>query len=70
MVGAAVRPRRRRFWPLDRRLVLGSDEAALDPQCAVAIDANENAGAGDVGGIEPDRPVLEGRLAVSISARR
>jgi hypothetical protein len=45
----------------DRRLILGSDEAALDTQCAVALDADEDAGAGDVGGIEPDRLVFERR---------
>src|SRR5258708_5236919 len=44
---------------LYRRLVLGTNKAALDPQCAFAVDADEGAGKRDLGGIIGGRPVIE-----------
>ena len=41
------------------RLVLGPDIAAIDAKAAVFIDADERAGACDVGRLEPDRAILE-----------
>ena len=49
------------FDRLDRRLVLAPDIAALDPQSAVDVDADEHAGAGDFGGVIGDRPFVERR---------
>ena len=46
---------------LDRRFVLGADEAAFDVQRPLAVDADEDAGAGDLGRIVADGPVLERR---------
>ena len=45
----------------DPRLVLGPDEPGLDRRAAVAVDRDERAGDGDVGGVERDR-ALAGRL--------
>ena len=45
----------------DRRFVLAPDIAALDPQSAVGVDADEHASAGDLGGVISDRPVIERR---------
>ena len=45
----------------NRRLVLGPDEAALDAQRALAVDADEDAGTGDLGRIVADGPVFECR---------
>src|SRR3984893_10282695 len=42
---------------LDRRVVLPTDIAALDPQVAVAVDADEHAGASDLGRIIDDGPL-------------
>ena len=47
-------------WLIDRRLILRPHEAAIDQQATVAIDADEGAGAGDLGRIEDMRPVVEG----------
>ena len=44
----------------DRRLVLGPDIAAIDAKRAVGVDADEDAGAGDLGRIVDDRPIVEG----------
>ena len=44
----------------DRRLVLGPHIAALDPEHAGAVDADEGAGTGDLGGIIEDGPLIEG----------
>jgi len=44
---------------LRRRLVLAPDIATLDTQFAVAVDADERAGKGDLGGIIDDGPVIE-----------
>ena len=41
------------------RLVLGPDIAAIHAKAAVFIDADERAGARDVGRLEPDRAILE-----------
>src|SRR5262249_60602756 len=43
---------------LYRRLVLGTDIAALDAQTAVAINADKPAGARDLRGLRNDAPVL------------
>ena len=43
----------------DRSLVFGPDIAALDAQSAIGIDADEDAGAGDLGGIVDHRAVVE-----------
>jgi hypothetical protein len=43
----------------DRRIILGTDEAALDEQLAIAIDADERPGAGDLGGIVTYRTTFE-----------
>src|SRR5215831_15723839 len=48
-----------RLHQLDRRLVLGTDIAALNAQTAVAINADERAGTRDLGGIVDDGPVSE-----------
>ena len=45
----------------NRRLVLEPDEAALDAQRALAVDADEDAGAGDLGRIIADGPIFECR---------
>ena len=42
------------------RLVLGPDVAAIDRELAIRVDADEDAGAGDLGGVVADRPILEG----------
>ncbi len=52
------------------RLVLGADIAAFDVEPAVMADADEGAGAGDVGGIEADGRSSKAASAVSISPRR
>ena len=44
---------------LHLRLVLGPDEAALDRLPSVAVDRDERAGDGDVGGVEHDRPLVQ-----------
>ena len=44
----------------NRRLVFGPDIAAIDGQVAVRVDADEDAGAGDLGRIVGDRPIFEG----------
>src|SRR5712671_7887590 len=44
---------------LYRRLVLWTNIAALDPQCPLAVDADERAGMCDLGEIIDDRPVIE-----------
>src|SRR6266446_62698 len=41
------------------RLVLGTDVAVLDPQCAFAVDADERARKRDLGEIIDDRPLIE-----------
>ena len=46
--------------PLDRRFVLRPYETAFDQERAVAIDADEGAGAGDLGRIEDMRPIVKG----------
>ena len=43
------------------RLVLGPDVAALDAQAAIGVDADEHAGAGDLGRIVDDGPLVERR---------
>ena len=43
------------------RLVLGPDIAAIDAKAAVFVDADERAGARDVGRLEPNRAILEFR---------
>jgi hypothetical protein len=45
----------------DRRFVLGADEAAFDVQRPLAVDADEDASAGDLCRIVADGPVLERR---------
>ena len=45
---------------LNRRFILGPDEATIDAQGAFAVDADEDAGAGDLRGIVADRAILEG----------
>ena len=42
------------------RLVLGAYVAPIDRELAIRVDADEDAGAGDLGGVVADRPVLEG----------
>jgi hypothetical protein len=48
------------LWFVQRRLFLRPDIAAVDRQRAFGIDADEDAGAGDVGGIIADGPMVEG----------
>ncbi len=42
------------------RLVLGAYVATIDRELAIRVDADEDAGAGDLGGVVADRPILEG----------
>jgi hypothetical protein len=44
---------------LERRLILSTYIAPLDPEIAVAVDANEHAGAGNLGGIIDKRTSVE-----------
>ena len=63
-VGADSRWARRHHSPstrLDRRFVLRQNQAAIDTQTALVVDADEDAGAGHVGRIVTCGPVLEGR---------
>src|SRR5208282_392508 len=68
--GVAVRRAVAASGRLNRRFILGPDEATINAQAALAIDADEDAGAGDRRWIVADRAILErshGRLELAES---